>query len=79
MGVIEADIRSFTYDGDDVPTLRDVRLVVERGELVVQTALLVQGKTALIKRKQRGKARVAVAVQSDQRHFISAFPPTRIP
>ena len=47
MGVIEADIRSFTYDGDDVPTLRDVRLVVERGELVVLTGNSGCGKTTL--------------------------------
>ena len=47
MGVIEADIRSFTYGGDEAPTLRDVRLVVERGELVVLTGNSGCGKTTL--------------------------------
>lgn len=37
MDVIDVDIRSFSYKGEDLAALKNVRFSVERGELVVLT------------------------------------------
>lgn len=49
MGVIEANIRSFSYKGEDFAALKNVRFSVERGELVVLTGNSGCGKTTLMR------------------------------
>ncbi len=45
MDVIDVDIRSFSYKGEDLAALKNVRFSVERGELVVLTGNSGCGKT----------------------------------
>lgn len=49
MGVIDVDIRSFSYKGEDLAALKNVRFSVERGELVVLTGNSGCGKTTLMR------------------------------
>ena len=49
MGVIDVDIRSFSYKGEDFAALKNVRFSVERGELVVLTGNSGCGKTTLMR------------------------------
>lgn len=49
MGVIDIDIRSFSYKGEDLAALKNVRFSVERGELVVLTGNSGCGKTTLMR------------------------------
>ena len=47
MNVIEADIKKFSYDGNDKVILKDIELNIKEGELVVISGLSVCGKTTL--------------------------------
>ena len=49
MDVIDVDIRSFSYKGEDLAALKNVRFSVERGELVVLTGNSGCGKTTLLR------------------------------
>lgn len=49
MDVIDVDIRSFSYKGEDLAALKNVRFSVERGELVVLTGNSGCGKTTLMR------------------------------
>ena len=49
MDVIDVDIRSFSYKGEDFAALKNVRFSVERGELVVLTGNSGCGKTTLLR------------------------------
>lgn len=47
MDVMRTDIRSYTYGGETAPTLRNLRLSIAQGELVVLTGNSGCGKTTL--------------------------------
>ena len=47
MNVIEADIKKFSYDGNDKVILKDIELNIKEGELVVISGLSGCGITTL--------------------------------